>query len=141
MHNKSYSAMDSGGGPLGGGNQGRILLVDDSLPFLRNFSSVLQSQGYEVKTADSGVKAVEVAAAFNPDLVSLDYDMPGLDGIGTLNKIREKQPDARVIFISGKMDLEAVALALASGASECVTKPVNINRLIGIVEALIRKSG
>jgi DNA-binding response OmpR family regulator len=136
MQIKFYSAVDRGGA-----SQGRILLVDDSLPFLRNFSSVLQSQGYEVKTADSGIKAVELAASFGPDLVSLDYDMPGLDGIGALTKIREKQPDAKVIFISGKMDLEAVALALASGASECVTKPVNINRLLGIVESLIRRVG
>jgi DNA-binding response OmpR family regulator len=140
MQYRFFSSSDAGGGALGGMPQGRILLVDDSLPFLRNFSSVLQSQGYEVKTADSGVKAVEMAASFTPDLVSLDYDMPGLDGIGTLTKIREKLPDAKVIFISGKMDLEAVALALASGASECVTKPVNINRLIGIVQSLIRVS-
>lgn len=138
MHRRFYSCADTGGGALGGINQGRILLVDDSLPFLRNFSSVLQSQGYDVKTADSGSKAVEAAASFNPDLVSLDYDMPGMDGIATLTKIKEKLPDAKVIFISGKMDLEAVALALASGASECVTKPVNINRLIAIVQSLIR---
>jgi DNA-binding response OmpR family regulator len=140
MHRRFYFSADASGGALGGVNQGRILLVDDSLPFLRNFSSVLQSQGYEVKTADSGIKAVEIAASFNPDLVSLDYDMPGLDGIATLTKIREKLPDAKVIFISGKMDLEAATLALASGASECVTKPVNINRLIGIVQSLIRVS-
>ncbi|MBN2083105.1 response regulator [bacterium] len=131
-----YSAVRGGGSS--GGNLGRVMLVDDSLPFLRNFSSVLQSQGYEVRTADSGLKAVDLAVSFMPDLISLDYDMPGLDGVGTLIKIREKLPEVKVIFISGRMDLEAVTMALASGASECVTKPVNINRLLNIVQALIQ---
>jgi two-component system OmpR family response regulator len=134
----SYQAHPPGGEPpktLGTG--GKILLVDDSLPFLRNFSSILQSHGYEVRTADSGLTATEVAAAFQPQLVALDYDMPGLDGVGTLLRLRERMPTVKVIFISGKMDFEAVTQALTNGASECVTKPVDLNRLIGLVHSLM----
>lgn len=133
LRDSEYSDKPSGNG------KGKVLLVDDSLPFLRNFAAVLQSQGYEVRTADSGVKATEIVQNFKPDLVSLDYDMPGLDGIGTLLQIRNKLPDVRVIFISGRMDIEAVTQALQNGASECVTKPVNINRLLSIVNNLVSK--
>ena len=140
MRGKVYDYHDGGGSKPGAPSLGRVLLVDDSLPFLRNFSSVLQSQVYEVRTVIGAFPAVELAVSFSPDLISLDFDMPGIDGVSTLLKIREKMPDVKVIFISGKMDLEAVALALASGASECVTKPVNINRLMGIVQSLIRSA-
>lgn len=139
MRIKFYYSYDGGGATPDDLRRRRILLVDDSLPFLRNFSSVLESQGYLVKTADSGLRAVELAASFNPDLISLDYDMPDLDGMRVLLKIRENQPNARVIFISGKMSLEAVELALARGASKCITKPVNIKELISVVESLIRQ--
>jgi DNA-binding response OmpR family regulator len=115
----------------------RIMLVDDSLPFLRNFSAILTNQGYDVRTSDSGIKAAELAAQFRPQLISLDYDMPGLDGIGTLLQVKMKHSDCKIIFISGKMDIEAVTQALTNGASECVTKPVDLNRLLSIVKNLV----
>jgi DNA-binding response OmpR family regulator len=115
----------------------RIMLVDDSLPFLRNFSAILTSQGYDVRTSDSGIKAAELAAQFKPQLISLDYDMPGLDGIGTLLQVKQRHPGCKVIFISGRMDIEAVTQALMNGANECVTKPVDLNRLLNIVRNLV----
>ena len=115
----------------------RVMLVDDSLPFLRNFSAILTSQGYDVRTSDSGIKAAEMAAQFKPQLICLDYDMPGLDGIGTLLQVQAKHPDCKVIFISGKMDIDAVTQALTNGANECVTKPVDLNRLLSIVRNLV----
>ncbi|MCH7472782.1 response regulator [bacterium] len=129
--------MDSGSS----GKSGRIMLVDDSLPFLRNFGSILQGKGYEVRTVESGMAAIEILEAFQPQLVSLDYDMPGLDGLGTLLQVKQKLPEAKVIFISGRMDLDAVTQVISNGASECVTKPVDLQRLLTIVDKLIENAG
>lgn len=120
-------------------NKGKILLVDDSFPFLRNFSSILRSHGYETMTAPSGTAAIESVQTFRPDVITLDYDMPGLDGIGTLLEVKQKHPSAKIVFISSRMDIEVVTQALTNGANECITKPVDLKRLIDIIENLTQK--
>jgi CheY-like chemotaxis protein len=66
----------------------RILVVDDDELVRMNLEMVLRMEGYEVRTADSGETAVEVAAQFEPDVVVLDIAMPGMDGWAALAELR-----------------------------------------------------
>jgi len=129
MYNESGVISQKPKGP-------RVLLVDDSMPFLRNISSILRANGFDTATASSGITAVELVDSFNPQLVSLDYDMPGLDGIGTLLQIKQKLPQVKAIFISAYLDHNVVAQALANGADECIAKPVDLARMLNAVKRL-----
>ncbi len=115
----------------------RVLLVDDSLPFLRNFASILEGMGYEVRTADTGLAAVDVLERFQPHLVALDYNMPGMDGLGTLLQIKQRLPDVKVVFISAMLDQDSATNAILNGANECIAKPVSLSRLKEVVNELI----
>ena len=67
----------------------RVLVVDDEAPILELLTYNLEKAGYEVASAADGLKAVDVARRFLPDLVLLDIMMPGIDGVETCRRIRE----------------------------------------------------
>lgn len=105
----------------------RILIVDDIADnrtiLLRRF----QRQGFEVVETDSGLKALELIASQEFDLVLLDVMMPGIDGVETLRRIRAQKSAAilPVIMVTAKSESENVVEALALGANDYVTKPVD----------------
>ena len=76
----------------------RVLVVDDEEPILELLRYNLEKNGYEVKTASDGIKAVEIAKKFTPDLVLLDIMMPKMDGVETCRQLRDL-PDLQSTFI------------------------------------------
>lgn len=105
----------------------RLLIVDDISDnraiLLRRF----QRQGFEVVEADSGLEALELIDRQEFDLVLLDVMMPGIDGIETLKRIRSQKPASAlpVIMVTAKTESENIVEALALGANDYVTKPVD----------------
>lgn len=115
-----------------------ILLVVDDDPGIR---SQLRwgLDAYEVITAENRIAALEQIAVHRPPVVTLDLGLPpdaeGIqEGFETLNEILQQAPDTRVVIISGAMNTANADRALSSGAFSCFSKPVNIERLRGIVE-------
>lgn len=118
----------------------RVLVVDDSALVRRLVTSALtQVSDLEiVGVARDGVEAVEQVAALDPDVVTLDIEMPRLDGLGALDRIRETHPRLPVIMFSTLTERGAAATleALSRGASDYVTKPSNTGRIADGIAAV-----
>jgi PAS domain S-box-containing protein len=112
----------------------RILLIDDEEAILRVMSMSLRSDGHEVMTALSGEEGIKVFQAASPDLVLTDIKMPGMDGIDVLKNVKEIQPDAEVIIITGHGDIDNAIEALKFGASDFINKPVRDDVLTVAIE-------
>ncbi len=102
----------------------KILLIDDEEAIVRLLSMSLRSDGYDVVTALSGEEGLQTFQEESPELVLTDIKMPGMDGIEVLQRIKELQPDAEVIIITGHGDIDNAIEALKFGASDFINKPV-----------------
>lgn len=116
----------------------RILIVDDDNQSLKISKAALAHEGYSVQTADSGESAIAELQNFHPHLVLLDVSMPGINGIETLRKIREKEQYTSVLFLSGKSSPEDVIKGLDAGANDYICKPYDIFELLARVRTQLR---
>jgi two-component system, OmpR family, alkaline phosphatase synthesis response regulator PhoP len=119
----------------------KILVVDDEEPILELLKYNLEKGGYEVKTADNGVKAVEIAKKFTPDLVLLDIMMPKMDGVETCRQIRDipEMQKAFVVFLTARSEEYSEVAAFDVGADDYITKPIKPRALMSRITALFRR--
>jgi two-component system response regulator AtoC len=102
----------------------RILVVDDSESIRRYLAGLLGSHGHRVDTAEDGRRALGlIEAGASPDLVLLDVMMPGMDGLETLRRIRERAPSLPVVMVSVVGSARTIVDAMRAGASDYVNKP------------------
>lgn len=101
----------------------RILVVDDDKENASVLSEALALEGYSVTVANNGVEALEKIESVKPELVMLDYEMPGLSGLETLTRLRQQKNYVAVLFLSGQDDERLVAECLMAGADDYVRKP------------------
>jgi len=120
--------------PQPDGSRGRILVVDDDEGIREMLEEFLTSQRFRVRTASDGPGAIRAIVEAAPDLVLLDIDMPGLSGTEALPTIRSLAPRTAVIMVSGTGDVETAKRALAFGAFDYVTKPVDFTYLLQSLE-------
>lgn len=118
----------------------RVLVVDDSVVIRRLLSDILNGDAEieVVGTAANGRIALAKLAQVNPDLVTLDMEMPELDGLGTLSELRKAYPRLPVIMFSTLTERGAVATldALARGATDYVTKPANVGSVSAGIQSV-----
>jgi two-component system response regulator GlrR len=116
------------------GERARILLVDDDLSLLKVLEIRLQREGYNVKTADSGKKALAALPAFRPQLVITDMRMDGMDGFALFDAIRDKEPTVPVIVLTAHGTIPDAVDATQRGMFAYLTKPFEREQLIEIIE-------
>lgn len=102
----------------------KILIVDDEEHFLLLLSNILIEEGYVVKAADRGERALQILENFNADMVITDLKMPDMDGIQLMNIARTKYPDADFIVITAFATVERAVDAMKKGAVDYITKPL-----------------
>ncbi|HEV8201181.1 MAG TPA: response regulator [Candidatus Polarisedimenticolia bacterium] len=112
----------------------RILIVDDEDSVRRMLSQLVESMGHEVVQARDGIAALELARHQSPDLILLDIDMQGLNGLETLKRLRARDPRTIVIMVSGIQEEPRALKALEEGASDFVRKPFELSRLREILQ-------
>jgi len=123
------------------GRRSRVLVVDDDPALKSILHEILESENYEVATAGSGTEALTELYRHAPDLVLTDLQMPGLDGLGLLRKIRGDLSTCQipVVFLTVVDALDQEAEALNLGADDYITKPIERARLVSrIRRALFR---
>ena len=103
---------------------GTVLVVDDETSILESLDGILSDEGFEVITAEGGADALEKIQEVIPDLVLLDIWMPGMDGIETLEKIKEGYPHLQVVMMSGHGNIETAVKATRVGAYDFIEKPL-----------------
>jgi len=112
----------------------KILLVDDEEEFARTMAERLEARGLRVDVAFSGTEALEQAQKKNFDAVILDLAMPGMDGIATLKKFREINPDLQIIILTGQATVEKGVEAMKLGAVDLMEKPADLKDLLAKIE-------
>ena len=113
----------------------RVVLVEDNQVFREALELLLSLQDdIEVVAAvDNGSDAPAVAAAEQPDVVVLDYRLPGLDGLQAANAVRAAAPDARVVFLTASLSASEARELYAAGAVACLTKDTELDAIIGAI--------
>ncbi len=113
----------------------RILIVDDDINYLWMMQANLKARGYEVLTAGDGREALELISTCGPDLVILDIQMPGMDGLTVCHCVREFS-SVPIIIASARERAVAERQSLQMGADRYLPKPFRINELLAQVQAL-----
>ncbi len=112
----------------------RVLLVDDEVEFIETLSQRMEARGLKVDTATNGSEAIKLAGENYYDAIILDLNMPGLDGIETLKKIRDQSPDSQIILLTGYATVEKSVEAVKHGAVDFLEKPADLNKLMSIIQ-------
>lgn len=113
----------------------KILLVDDEPAMLRYIRTLLEVDDYKVETASTGEEALKrVEKGLDPDLVLLDVLMPGIDGLETLEQLRQKKPGLKVVMLSCVNDTKKVVQAMRLGAQDYLTKPFQKAELDAVID-------
>jgi len=133
------------GQPAGAGAakvaEARILVVDDEPNIVDLLSTSLRFVGFEVLTACDGMRALDVARTFRPDLVVLDVMMPGMDGFGVLRRLRADGIVCPTLFLTARDAVEDKITGLTLGGDDYVTKPFSLEEVVARIRAVLRRSG
>ncbi len=118
-----------------------VLVVDDEEYILELLKYNLKKEGYDVKTSNSGLKGVEIAKTFIPDLVILDIMMPHQDGVETCRQLREipELSNTNIIFLTARAEEYSEVAAFDVGADDYITKPIKPRALMSRINALFRR--
>ncbi|MFN8572255.1 MAG: sigma-54 dependent transcriptional regulator [Gemmatimonadaceae bacterium] len=108
----------------------RILVVDDEQGVRAALGQLLEYEGYEVKTAANGADALSTYEKWRPQLVFLDVKMAGIDGIEALRRIKQLDPAAQVVMISGHATIQTAVEATQLGAYDILEKPLDTDRIL-----------
>jgi DNA-binding response OmpR family regulator len=117
---------------------GRVLVVEDDADIADVLRRSLRNEGYQVKTSADGVEALDVAAAFIPDLVVLDLGLPRLDGVEVCRRLRD-DGDVPILMLTARAELEDRVAGLDSGADDYLVKPFERQELLARIRALLRR--
>ena len=108
----------------------RVLLVDDEVEFVETLAERMRARGLDVHIANNGGEAIRAVAGNDFDAVVLDLAMPGLDGIETLKRLRETDPDLQIMLLTGQGTVQAAVEATKLGALDVLQKPTDIEVLL-----------
>lgn len=119
----------------------KILVVDDESDILELLKYNLSKEGYKVKTASNGIKGVELAKEFLPDLILLDIMMPKQDGVETCRQLRDtpELASAFIVFLTARSEEYSEVAAFDMGADDYITKPIKPRALISRINAMFRR--
>jgi two-component system alkaline phosphatase synthesis response regulator PhoP len=119
----------------------RILLVDDEDDVLEFLSYNIRKEGYEVYTANDGIKGLQKAIEIVPHLIILDVMMPEMDGIETCREIKQVPQLANtiIVFLTARGEEYSQIAGFDAGADDYVTKPVKPRLLVSRIKALLRR--
>ncbi len=122
------------------GTPPRVLVVDDEHNLTELLSMALRYEGWEVKSAGSGMAAVRAAREFEPDAVALDMMLPDMDGLEVLRRMREHNDRIPVLFLTARDAVEDRIAGLTAGGDDYVTKPFSLEEVVARLRALMRRT-
>jgi two-component system nitrogen regulation response regulator NtrX len=116
-----------------------VLIVDDEAGVRSALSGVLRDEGYAVDAVESGEACLDRVARAPYDVIVLDIWLPGIDGLATLARLRERRVDAPVVMISGHGNIESAVRAIKMGAFDFVEKPLSLDKTVLVVGNAVRQ--
>ena len=118
----------------------RVLVVDDEAMLADLLSQALRHEGWETATAKDGLDALAKATSFQPDVVILDVQMPRMDGLETLKRLRARDPELPVLFLTARDAVADRVQGLRAGADDYVTKPFDPDEVAARIHAVLRRA-
>ena len=122
------------------GTPPRVLVVDDEHNLTELLSMALRYEGWEVRSAGTGMAAVRAAREFEPDAVALDMMLPDMDGLEVLRRMREHNDRLPVLFLTARDAVEDRIAGLTAGGDDYVTKPFSLEEVVARLRALMRRT-
>ena len=121
----------------------KILVVDDEMHIRQALQAALESEGYQVQTAENGKDGVEKCKAWRPALVLMDVRMPVMDGhLASIEiKYDERLKDTRLVFLTANADEDSRSLGLGHGADSYLTKPFKVEDLLKRIDEILHPFG
>jgi two-component system nitrogen regulation response regulator NtrX len=116
-----------------------VLIVDDEAGVRSALSGVLRDEGYGVEAVDSGEACLDRLSRGVYDVIVLDIWLPGMDGLATLSKLRERRVDSPVVMISGHGNIESAVRAIKLGAYDFVEKPLSLEKTVLVIGHAVRQ--
>jgi len=115
----------------------KILVIDDERDLREAIAELLEKSGYRAICAAGGAEGVRLNEQENPDVIVLDLRMPGMDGIETLRRIRERDSEVSVVILTANGSFDTIREAVGLSASEYLSKPFENREFIGLVGDLL----
>jgi two-component system response regulator HydG len=131
--------MTSNQGPGDDKVRGRILVADDEASARSGLATLLRGEGFEVDLAEDGAQALARLQETAPDVLVTDLHMPGLDGLQLLERGREAIPELIVVLVTAFADVDTAIRAMQKGAEHYLTKPIQIDELMVVIERALEK--
>ncbi len=116
-----------------------ILVVDDEPGVRSALSGVLRDEGYDVETVDSGEACLDRTLRTVYDVILLDIWLPGIDGLATLERLRDRQVDSAIVMISGHGNIESAVRAIKMGAYDFIEKPLSLEKTVLVIVNALRQ--
>jgi two-component system nitrogen regulation response regulator NtrX len=117
----------------------KILVVDDEPGVRGALSGILRDEGYHVEAVETGEDCLDRLTRSAFDVVLLDVWLPGVDGLTTLARLRDRQADAEVVMISGHGNIESAVRAIKLGAFDFIEKPLSLEKTMLVVRNALRQ--
>jgi DNA-binding NtrC family response regulator len=115
----------------------KILIVDDEEKIRKILQRLLVDEGYETQTADNGLKALEITEVFRPDIILMDQNMPGMNGIDAMEQIKQNNSDIIIIIITAFGKISSAVDAIKRGAYDYLEKPFDNDKLLLLIKRAI----
>ena len=119
--------------------RGKILAVDDEKFFRKLYNDILSSEGYKVVTAESGEEALQIFAGEPFDIVITDMAMKGMDGLQTMEAIKQINPAQDVVIVTGISDVQMAVNAMKKGVTDYILKPVIPEDFLHLIKTIHEK--
>ena len=116
----------------------KVLLVDDSGLARRSTRRMLEQAGYDVVEAEDGLSALERFSVEKPQVVLLDLVMKGMYGLDVLAKLKEMDPEVKVIVVSADVQTSSRQMVQDGGAAGFINKPANTEQVLQMVEQVLK---
>lgn len=117
-----------------------VLIVDDERSMRDFLKILLEKEGHEVTTADSGASALNHLAQQSIDVIVSDIRMPGMTGIELLETVKEQSPELPIILITAFASPDDAVLAMKNGAFDYISKPFNVDEIKSVIESATNKN-
>jgi two-component system chemotaxis response regulator CheY len=118
----------------------KILIVDDSGLARRRARTILEAAGFDVTEAEDGISALERYFVTRPDLVLLDLVMKGMYGLDVLTKLREMDPQARIIVVSADVQTSSHEMVAEAGAAAFMVKPFDADEMLATIQSTLSEA-
>jgi DNA-binding NtrC family response regulator len=121
-------------------HKGRVLVVDDEANARQALVELLREEGYETESASDGKKALELVSELEPDVVLTDLKMPGLDGLGLIERAKVLAPHTAFVVMTAFGSIDTAVRAIKLGAENYLTKPIDVEALSALVGRAMEKA-